>query len=261
MTPRRKLAVATWSSTCDASIYLKLTVDVDPVLTHLRQMNANATDKITITHFVGKAVGHVLSIVPNLNGRIAWGRYVPHKSVDIAFLVNMDQGRNLGRVKVRDVSTKSLSHIASDLHQGTQHLRQGSDKNHNKGEYALRILPTWLIRPIVNFLGYLSGAIGIPLPLFGMEAFPFGSCVITNVGSFGVDNAEAYVPSAPFIHVPLYVVILAMMQRPVVRNGQVTIAQQMDLTFTIDHRFVDGYAIAQFVYHIKKAFSNPSQIK
>ncbi|MEM7402857.1 MAG: 2-oxo acid dehydrogenase subunit E2 [Myxococcota bacterium] len=258
MTLRRKLAIATWSPAREASIYGKVTLDVEPVLHYLKQINAHATEKITITHFVGKAVARALASAPSFNGRIVWGRYVPHKSVDIAFLVNLAEGKDLGKVKVCDVPAKSLQQIATDINKGAQRLRQGRDKNYNKSKLALRLFPTWLIRPIINILGYLSAVVGIPLPIFGLEAFPFGSCIITNIGSFGVE--EAYVPPTPFAHVPVYVTITAIKQQPTVRNGQITTAQQLVLTFTIDHRFADGYELSQMMHQLKDAFANPSQL-
>ena len=258
MTSRRKLAIATWSSICEASVYGKVTFDMEPALAYLQKINTDAVEKITITHFVGKAVAHALSREPSFNGRIAWGRYLPHTSVDIAFLVNMAEGKDLGKVKVCDVPAKSLEQIACDLNQGAKRLREGRDKNYNKSKLALRSLPTWLIRPIMSLFGYLSGALGLSLSLFGLEAFPFGSCIITNVGSFGVE--EVYVPPTPFAHVPLYVAITAIRQRPVVRNGQIVIGQQLDLTFTVDHRFADGCQLARMMHSLKDVFANPSQL-
>lgn len=260
MTPRRKLAIATWSPAREASIYSRVTFDVEPVLTYLQHINEQATEhKVTITHFVGKAMAHALSSAPSVNGRIVWGRYVPHKSVDIAFLVNIAQGKDLGKVKVRDVPAQSLQQIAAALNKGADRLRQGRDKNHNKSKLALRLLPTWLIKPAMSLLGYLAAAVGVALPLFGLEAFPFGSCIITNVGSFGAQ--EVYVPPTPFAHVPLYVVITTIKQRPVVRQGQIVVGQQLDLTFTIDHRFADGCQLAQMMHQLQDVFANPSQLQ
>jgi pyruvate dehydrogenase E2 component (dihydrolipoamide acetyltransferase) len=99
-------------------------------------------------------------------------------------------------------------------------------------------MPTWLIRPVVAVSGYLTGVLGISVPALGLEAFPFGACVITNVGVFGLD--EGFAPPTPFAHAPVYVLMGAVKQAPHVVEGQVVARPLLTLCATIDHRYMDG---------------------
>ena len=44
--------------------------------------------------------------------------------------------------------------------------------------------------PVTQILSYLS-SIGLSLKMVGLKRFEFGSCVITNVGSVGIENSFA----------------------------------------------------------------------
>ena len=55
MTTRRKLAIASWRAPHEPNIYGKLTVDAGPALKYLEDARRKSGEKITMTHFVGKA--------------------------------------------------------------------------------------------------------------------------------------------------------------------------------------------------------------
>lgn len=254
MNTRRKIAIATWSSPREGNIHGKLTVDIDNALAYIEGLRAQSGARVTLTHLIGKAVGHALAQVPDVNSCIVFGRTVPRTSVDVSFLVALAGGADLAKVKVSGIDRKPLWQVAAELNEATSRLRAGHNP-FNKSRPWLRILPTWLLRPTLSLLGYVTGVLGINLPAFGVEAFPFGVCVITNIGSLGIE--EGYVPATPFAHVPLYVAITTVKSRPVVRDGHVVIRRQLDLMATIDHRFVDGYQIGQLAKHVREALEHP----
>ena len=69
----------------------------------------------------------------------------------------------------------------------------------------IRALPTFLLRPIVHFVGWLGCCLGLSVPALGVKPYPFGSCIVTSVGSMGMDTAFA--PHTPWAHVPLLVMV------------------------------------------------------
>ena len=107
MTTRRKLAIATWSAPQEGNIYGKLTVDVTNALRYIDDRREASGEKVTITHLVGKAVANALAEAPDLNGRIVFGSFVPHETVDVTFLVVLDGGSDLAKVKVERADEKS----------------------------------------------------------------------------------------------------------------------------------------------------------
>lgn len=258
MTTRRKLAISSWSAPKEGNIYGKLTINIEPALAYAKERSNAGSEKITITHLVGKAVGMVLAGMPDINGQIVFGRYHPHKSVDISFLVQIDHGRDLAKVKIEQINKKSLEQIANELRIGAKRLRRGQDQEFNKSTRMLKVLPTWLVRPMVHIIGYLTNVLAINLPALGLSARPFGSCIITSVGMMGID--EGYAPPTPWAHVPFYLAIPTVRQRPVVEDGEIVIQTQVDLMATLDHRFVDGFQGAQLANGIKKLLADPQSL-
>lgn len=259
MTTRRKLAIASWAAPREGNIYGQLTLDVDRALAFLEDLRVKTGKKVTITHMIGKAVGLALSRMPDLNGQIVLGRYVPHQSVDISFLVQLSEGKDLAKVKIENVHQLSLLEIAERLQGGAGKLQKGEDKDFEKSKGLLKLLPTWLIRPIVQLIGYATSVLGIGVPALGLESRPFGTCIITSIGMLGLD--AAYAPPTPFAHVPFYVTVPRIVRRPVVEGDDIVIRQQLDLTATLDHRFLDGFQGAVIAKTVREYFANPEKFE
>lgn len=258
MSTRRKLAIATWSAPREGNIYGKLTVDATHALAYLEQVRAETGEKVTITHFVGKVVAAALREAPGLNGFLRFGAFHQHSTVDMAFLVALDEGSDLGKVKVERVDEKRLEDLAREFGAAAAELRAGKDKEFKKSNNLARLLPTWLIRPLLTFIGWFTGSLGLSLPGAGLEAFPFGACVITSVGMLGLD--EGFVPPTPFARVPTYVLLGAIRDQPVVEEGQVVIRPMLTITATIDHRFMDGFQGGVLARKVREIFADPSRL-
>ena len=101
MSTRRKLAIASWSAPQEGNIYGKLTVDATrPGLSGTPAQHDG--QRVSITHLVGKAVSMALAQAPTLNGRVVFDRFIPFSTVDIAFLVALEEGKDLAKAKVCD---------------------------------------------------------------------------------------------------------------------------------------------------------------
>ncbi|MCA9508289.1 MAG: 2-oxo acid dehydrogenase subunit E2, partial [Myxococcales bacterium] len=112
-----------------------------------------------------------------------------------------------------------------------------------------------MVRFVLWLSGYITGAAGLNVGFLGLQKFPFGSCVITSVGMFGID--EGYAPPTPFARVPVYLAIPEIKKRPVVINDEIVIRPMLDLTATIDHRFMDGFRAAQITKMIRGGLEKP----
>jgi pyruvate dehydrogenase E2 component (dihydrolipoamide acetyltransferase) len=252
---RRKLAIATWGAPDEGNIYGKLTVDATELIKFIEHVRQKTGEKVTVTHLVGKAVALGLAKAPGLNGRIAWGTYYPHATVDIAYLVALDDGADLAKVKIAQMDQKPVSAVAAELRQRAEKLRQGKDSEFEKSKGMLRALPSWLIRPILKLTGWLTGSLGISMPALGLEAHPFGSCIVTSVGMLGID--EAFAPHTPFAQVPVLVLVGAVREAAVVQDGAIVARAQLTITATIDHRYVDGFQLATVAKTIRATLENP----
>jgi pyruvate dehydrogenase E2 component (dihydrolipoamide acetyltransferase) len=255
MTVRRKLAIASWTTPTEGNIYGKLVVDASSLQRYADHVRETTGEKVTVTHLVGKACALAMAQAPSLNGRIFLGRFIPHSTVDITFLVTLEGGSNLAKAKVEGTDKKSVADIARELREMAERLRQGKDDQFKKSQGPLHVLPTWLIRPIVWLTGWLTGALGIEVKVFGLERFPFGSLVVTNVGVFGLD--EGYAPQTPFARVPVWVLVGAIKKQPVVVDDQVVVRPLLPLMATLDHRFVDGAQLGTMARTLRDVLENP----
>ena len=83
--------------------------------------------------------------------------------------------------------------------------------------------------------------------------FQGGGFSISNLGMFGIRNFSAVInpPQACILAVG------AGEQRPVVRDGQLTIATVMSVTLSVDHRVVDGALAAEWLQSFKGLIEDP----
>ena len=256
---RRKLAISTWSAPREGNIYGKLTIDVTQARRYLSWLREKTGLKVTITHLVGKAAAVALGRAPGLNGVIRMGRYVRHPTVDISFLVALEEGRNLAKAKIERLDEKSVAELGQELRDLAEKLHSGRDDAFNKSMQPLKLLPTWIIRPLVHTMGYLAGVWGLNLPALGIEPHPFGACIITNVGVFGLD--EGFAPPTPFAHTPVLLLVGAIRETPVARDGEVVVRPQMTLCATIDHRYIDGAQGGVLAKVVRDVLENPWQLE
>ncbi len=76
---------------------------------------------------------------------------------------------------------------------------------------------------------------------------------VSNLGMFDVDSFTAII-------FPPHAAILAVgtvKEQPVVREGEISVAEIMKATLSVDHRVADGAEAAQFLTEIKKLLENP----
>ena len=76
---------------------------------------------------------------------------------------------------------------------------------------------------------------------------------VSNLGMFGIDNFTSIInqPNSAILSVG------AIVEKPVIKNGQIVVGNTMKLTLTCDHRTVDGAVGAQFLQTLKTFIENP----
>ncbi len=252
---RRKLAIASWDAPREPNIYGRMTLDIEPALAYVEHQRKTSGEKVTLTTVIGKAVAMALAETPSLNGFIRFGSYVQHDKVRVAFLVALEEGKNLAKARIEDLDKKSVVEATQELKQLAEKLYKGKDDSFNKSMGPVKLLPTWVLRYLLKLTAFITTVLGVSVPALGLEAFPFGACVVTNVGVFGLD--EGFVPPTPFAGVPLWVLIGAAKDAPMAVDGQVVIRKQLTITATIDHRFMDGAQGATLAKTTRKLLANP----
>ena len=83
-----------------------------------------------------------------------------------------------------------------------------------------------------------------------------GTFTITNLGAYGVETLIGIInpPQAAILGVG------SVMAQPVVRDGQVVVAQVMKIALSADHRVSDGAEGARFIKEIQGVLENPASL-
>jgi pyruvate dehydrogenase E2 component (dihydrolipoamide acetyltransferase) len=76
---------------------------------------------------------------------------------------------------------------------------------------------------------------------------------VSNLGMFGIQEFTSIInqPNSAILSVG------AIVQKPVVKNGQIVVGNTMVVTLTCDHRTIDGATGAQFLQTLKQYIENP----
>ena len=76
---------------------------------------------------------------------------------------------------------------------------------------------------------------------------------VSNLGMFGIESFTSIInqPNSAILSVG------AIIQKPVVKNGEIVVGNTMKLTLACDHRTVDGAVGAQFLQTLKTFIENP----
>lgn len=249
----RRIATALWREPMDPQIQGFLELDARPLLTAMVR-GRQAGRHVTPTHVVVRAMAHGLASVPDLNVRLLGGRHVRRDTVDIFVITAISSGHDLSGVKVEEADRKSLLEIAGEVQEGTTSLRT-DDPAFRFGKRVMERVPMPLLKPALKLLGYLSGNLNWRLRPLRVDHAPFGSAMVSSVGMLGLQIG--FSPLSRLYRVPILVLVGEITPKPVVVEGRVEIIPMLPVSASVDHRFADGYQIAQWVTAVKEYLSDP----
>ncbi len=255
----RKVAIGTWQSAGDPSVYSILTFDIRPAAAFMEKVQEKTSDKITMTHFFGKAVAYVLAQHPELNCILRWGKLYPRENIDIFFQVASDKkGEDLSGYTIRNADRKSVREMAEELSRGANKIRTQGDPDYKKMKQSLKFLPSILSWWIIQFTAFIQYNLNRWHPAIGTPQDSFGSVMITNIGSLGLELALA--PLVPYSRTPCVLTLGAIHKAPVVVDGdRVEVAPVIKIGVNFDHRLIDGMHASKMSRVLNDIFRNPEK--
>lgn len=258
----RMLAMGTWHTAKDPSVYGAIEVDMDAALHFLEAFRARTGKRATVTHLMAMAVARVLREVPDANAVLRFWRIYLRHDIDVFFQVAMkdpDTGQvDLSGVTLRHVDRKSLATIVDEFDAAAAKVRAGKDEEKEKTRQLFKKMPGFLVGWVLDAVAFLTYTLNLDLSSLGLPKDPFGGVMVTNVGSLGLE--EAYAPLVPYSRVPLLLGMGAIRKVPVVgEHDAIVIAHRMRLCATFDHRLLDGAHAARMVAILKDSFAHPER--
>ncbi len=255
----RKIAIGTWQTAYDPSVYGTLELRMDKAVEYMLAFREKTGKKLTISHMMAKAIAEVMRKVPDANAILRWNRVYLRKRIGVFFqVVMMDEGEHkidLSGATLYDVEGKSLVEIYDEFSAKVAKVRSRKDEALEKTRGTFLAIPYFMLNFVLKFIGFLSYTLNLDLRKFGIPNDPFGSIMITNIGTLGLD--VAYAPLVPYSRVPIVLAIGEVKEKPIAVDGQVVIAKMMTVNATFDHRFIDGFHASVMSKTLKKWFENP----
>jgi pyruvate/2-oxoglutarate dehydrogenase complex dihydrolipoamide acyltransferase (E2) component len=100
---------------------------------------------------------------------------------------------------------------------------------------------------------------GFSFPALGLSGENFGSFVITNIGSIGLDMG--YPALFPTSNVAFVFVMGGIAKKPVVIDDQIVVRRIMSLGAALDHRVVDAVHGGKLFKYIKQVVRDPKVLE
>ena len=252
----RKMSIGVYGPQSDPTVYGILTQDCKEFLRYLKEVNSKSDVKATINQLLGRVIAIVLKEYPQLNGTIIRGRLYQRKTVDIFFQVDMSGSETeLAGIIIRECENKSLIQITQEMRDKVKKLKEDKKIATRKTQSVFKKLPWQIIPLIFKFINFIQFTFNLNLEAIGIPRDTFGSIMINSIGSLNLETAFA--PLLPIGRVPCLLGPGKIMDKPVVRDGEIVIRPMMNICITFDHRFMDGALAAKMSRRTQQILDDP----
>ncbi len=255
----RKIAIGTWRPTFDPTVYGTLELKMDRAMDYIAEFRRVTGRRLTVTHLLARAAAEALRRQPDANAVLRFNKIYLRQRIGIFMQVAMtDQGdgkADLSGVTVYDAADKSLLEIVDEVEAKVAAVRERRDPALEKSRGMFRFVPHLLLNWFLGLLRLLTVTLNLDLRWMGVPNDPFGSLMITNIGSLGLDTG--YAPLVPFSGVPILLAMGLVKEQAVVEEGQIVVRKIMKVHATIDHRFIDGVHAATMSRTLREWLENP----
>lgn len=274
----RRLALFTWDAPRDPTAYGIMDLDCENALAYIAKKRAESGEKITMTTLIGKCIAMGIAEHPETNAYVSRGNIVVRDTVDIFYQVSFfdedakktpengeklldapkekkSKNANLAGAKIIEVNAKSVVEVSKELRERAEAIRGRGDGDTARAAKALARVPQRFIGVATRFGAYASYDLGWNLSKFGIPFDAFGSCMVTNVGVFGIELAFA--PLVDMSRVPIVLTVGAIREAPSVFEGRVEIRKRLSLGIAFDHRIMDGFHAGKMAKKFTALFADP----
>lgn len=257
----RRIAIGTWRTAYDPTVYGTLALPADAVLRYLEAFRARTGKRLTLSHLMAKAMAITLSEMPDANAILRFNRIYLRRDIGVFFQVALEDevtGEiDLSGATLFDAHQKTVLEIVDEFEKKVGTVRKGQDKNLEGSRNLFKKIPFFMLNSMLDLIGWLSFTLNLDLRWAGIPKDPFGSVMVTNIGSLGLE--EAYVPLVPYSRVPLLIALGAVKDEAVVEDGQIVPRKMLRAFATFDHRVLDGMHAAKMSKTLRRIFADPDK--
>ncbi|MCK9483953.1 MAG: 2-oxo acid dehydrogenase subunit E2 [Candidatus Marinimicrobia bacterium] len=234
----RRLAIATYAAPKDSRIYGTFDVDVTEVLKYI-EAQRKAGNRLTITHFMAAALARTLyEDLPDVNCFVRRGHVVARRDANLFITINVGGGGMTGMILKRCQELSALE-IGKLILSKSKEKRAGIEEGAFAARDKIANIPWPFRRPIFLFIKWWIFDMGLPFPFLKIPPDPFGSIMLTNIGTFGLQYG--FPALFPIGRLPCVIAMGALTKKPVVIDNEIQIRDILPVGGTFDHRIMDGY--------------------
>jgi len=187
-TPWRVTSAAIYTTPTDSRVYGTLDIDVTRAKRFLEKKRA-AGVKITMTHLATAVLARAVAFdVPEMNCFIRRGAVVGRERLDVMVPISVGGDSGVTAAIVRDAHARTVTSIAEEVRDKAASGRSGVETKVVQNKYLLNRIPWPLRRPAFRFLKWITVDMGIEIKALGLSAHSFGSFVVSDIGSFGLNT-------------------------------------------------------------------------
>lgn len=203
-----------------------MTVDMDPLLTLRGQLNEQLKAqgvKLSVNDFLVRACALAMHQHPHINS--SWRQTKDAASIELHDRVNVGVAISLPMERGGGLVVGVLRDCDRiGLRQISAETKRLADKARAKG--------------------------------LSIEEMDGSTFTISNLGMFGVEHFTAIInpPNTAILAVG------AAVEKPVVRNGQIVVGHEMQMTMSSDHRVIDGAMAAEYLNTVKQLLEAPATL-
>lgn len=254
----RRVAAAVYKKPTDAKILGSVEIDVTGLEEYIKQKRKQGL-RITLTHIFTLIIARALKEdVPELNVYIKRGKVVKRPAIEASISVLLRDGQ-LSSVKIPDADTLTLAELADYLMAQIRDSRKGTENKTMKMKAVLAGIP-WPLRSwIFRLLKMLTIDLGVSVPAWGLSASSFGSFVISNIGSLGLDTG--FPALFPVSNVSFVMILGGVSTKPWVVDDQIIPRRILWLGTAMDHRAVDGSHGGKLFRYIREVLRDVEQLE
>jgi pyruvate dehydrogenase E2 component (dihydrolipoamide acetyltransferase) len=250
----RKVASTIYKKPTDSKIYGIVELDVTELEKYVAQKRKEGI-KTTVTYLITLIIGRgIRQEVPALNTYVKRGKILQRDHVDATVSVLLPGGQ-MGSVKVENADQLTTAEISDEIGKNIANSRKGDENDTMQSKSLLAKLP-W---PFRNWLFKIYQIItihwGISVPGIGLDSNSFGSYMVSNIGTVGLDTGFASL--LPSSNISFVFVLGTVNKKPVVINDEIVIRKIMLMASTLDHRVVDGSHGGSLFRFIKQVAKHP----
>lgn len=234
-------------------------VDMDKIKAWLDKVNKrpqrkSSDNEIRPNHIFLKLIAAVMKSQPKEFGKVIWGKFVPLDDVDVSMLVDIQGGKDLYYTLVKKCDKLSIQEIANSMKGSVEKVKSEKCEKYGHTQILAKLFSSELVKAITSLLSLITYNLSIPIPFLKLGKNPFGSVVMTNIGSFDVKGLnEVYGPLTFARNIVTFcfcrehqkVVINQESLKPEIKNV-------VNCCIVYDHRYQDGSAVRTMI----KAFED-----